>query len=488
MKKIVIVGAGTAGLATAAMMKNYWKEKVDITLIYDKSKGNISVGESTTPIFRLLLAHLGVSTKQLIKDIGGKATIKLGINFKNWIPNTEYFHGFAEIDEQPSTNTSAIYSIPMNIFNGGVNYNKPICTIPNKPFEEYGYAMHIDTKVFCEYITDRLKDSIKFVDDTVTRVRVNSECNKIENIECRYSGLVEADLFVDASGFNAVLFKHLNPTWHDTSNILPIDRAIPQQVPYDFKDTPAYTTCEATKNGWIWQIPIGDRFGTGYLYSSKFTTDEEAQKQYDKWLREKFNVGLETDRIIRYKPGYYEDYWMGNCLAVGLSSGFIEPLEATGIQIIIQQIQEFMIINSTLKDLEYNRTIINKGNRTLYKDIIDFVALHYCTNRTDSAFWNYMTYNKIDWVRDFEEKCKEEFLDSRTCFKEKTFWGLDSFIQVCYGLKMFDEDSIHNFIKSKVDGRDIVINAKGDHEFITNEKKKIKQISHKKVLDLIMNK
>ena len=82
MKKIVIVGAGTAGLAAAAMMKNYWKEKVDITLIYDKSKGNISVGESTTPIFRLLLAHLGVSTKQLIKDIGGKATIKLGINFK----------------------------------------------------------------------------------------------------------------------------------------------------------------------------------------------------------------------------------------------------------------------------------------------------------------------------------------------------------------------------------------------------------------------
>ena len=113
MKKIVIVGAGTAGLAAAAMMKSYWNDKVDITLIYDKSRGNISVGESTTPIFRLLLAHLGVSTKQLIKDIGGKATIKLGINFKNWIPNTEYFHGFAEIDEQPSTNTSAIYSLSL---------------------------------------------------------------------------------------------------------------------------------------------------------------------------------------------------------------------------------------------------------------------------------------------------------------------------------------------------------------------------------------
>ena len=110
MKKIVIVGAGTAGLAAAAMMKSYWKDKVDITLIYDKSRGNISVGESTTPIFRLLLSHLGVSTKQLIKDIGGKATIKLGINFKNWIPNTEYFHGFAEVNADIGTNTSAIYS------------------------------------------------------------------------------------------------------------------------------------------------------------------------------------------------------------------------------------------------------------------------------------------------------------------------------------------------------------------------------------------
>lgn len=486
MKKIVIVGAGTAGLAAAAMMKSYWNNNVDISLIYDASKGNISVGESTTPIFRLLLAHLGVSTKQLIKDIGGKATIKLGINFKNWIPNTDYFHGFAEVNSDIGTNTSAIYSIPAGEFNGGMNYNSAVTTIPNKPFEDYGYAMHIDTKVFCEYITDRLKNRVKFIDDRVENVIVQD--NKITQIECKNSGIIEADLFVDASGFNSVLFRHLNPKWHDTSDVLPIDRAIPQQVPYDFKETPAFTTCEATKNGWIWQIPIGDRFGTGYLYSSKFTTDEEAQNDYDKWLREKFNVELETDRIIRYKPGYYEDYWIGNCLAIGLSSGFIEPLEATGIQIIIQQIQEFMIINSTLKNLEYNRTIVNKGNRTLYKDIIDFVALHYCTNRTDSLFWNYMTHNKSNWVRDFEEKCREEFLDSRTCYKEKTFWGLDSFIQVCYGLKMFDRESIKNFLLSKVDGKDIFNDAQGNHEFLENEKKKIKQISHRKVLDLIVNK
>ncbi len=99
-----------------------------------------------------------------------------------------------------------------------------------------------------------------------------------------------------------------------------------------------------------------------------------------------------------------------------------------------------------------------------------------------------MTYNKIDWVRDFEEKCKEEFLDGRTCYQEKTFWGLDSFIQVCYGLRMFSRESIKNFLLSKIDGKDIFNQAQGEHEFLENEKRKIKQISHKKVLDLIINK
>ena len=116
--------------------------------------------------------------------------------------------------------------------------------------------------------------------------------------------------------------------------------------------------------------------------------------------------------------------------------------------------------------------IANKGNRTLYKDIIDFVALHYCTNRTDSLFWNYMTYNKTDWVRDFEEKCREEFLDGRTCYKEKTFWGLDSFIQVCYGLK-FDRESLKNFLLSKIDGMDI-FNQQADHEFLKMKREKYK--------------
>ena len=284
------------------------------------------------------------------------------------------------------------------------------------------------------------------------------------------------------------MFKHLDPKWNDVSDCLPLDRAIPQQVPHKFKELPSFTLSEATENGWIWQIPIGDRYGTGYLYSSKFTSDEEARTKFNSWLLDNHNVELENDRIIYYKPGYYEDYWIGNCIAVGLSSGFIEPLEATGIQIILQQIQEFMTINSTLKNLEYNKSILNKFNRTLYTDIIDFICLHYDTDRTDSDFWRYMTNNKTEWVKNFHRKCKEEFLDARTCYREKTFWGIDSFIQLGNAHNMFDNKSIMNFLDSKIDGQSILENMRSEHQYLEHKKRERKYISHKKVLDLIVNK
>ncbi|GIS09110.1 MAG: hypothetical protein CM15mP113_2400 [Pseudomonadota bacterium] len=209
----------------------------------------------------------------------------------------------------------------------------------------------------------------------LSQSRVNTECTKIESIECKYNGIFDADYFIDASGFNTILFKHLNPKWNDMSKYLPIDRAIPQQITYDFKDElPSYTLAEATDNGWIWRIPIGNRYGTGYLYSSKFTSDEEAREKYNDWLVENFDTELTSDRIIRYRPGHYGDYWRGNCFAVGLSSGFVEPLESTGIHIIIKQIKEFITYNSNLKNLEFNRSL-RIVNRDYYTDVV--ILWHY---------------------------------------------------------------------------------------------------------------
>jgi len=494
MKKFVIVGSGSAGLIAAGMIKKYWEEKIDITVIHDKSQGSIAVGESTTPFIHAFLTFFGISERDLIRDLD--VTLKLGINFKNWIPNTEYFHGFGQVNNLgKQEDSSATYSILNDVYNGGSLHNEPRNKVPSNIFDNFSHALHIDTRQFTDYIYKKLNGSVKFIDDVVTRVRVNVECTKIESIECKYNGVFDADYFIDASGFNTILFKHLNPKWNDMSKYLPIDRAIPQQVPYDFKsELPSYTLAEATDNGWIWKIPIGDRYGTGYLYSSKFISDEKAREKYNDWLVENLNTELTSDRIIKYRPGYYEDYWMGNCLAIGLSSGFVEPLESTGIHIIIKQIYDFIFFNSNLENLELNRKSANLINRDLYTDIINFVCLHYNTNRTDSEFWKYLTDNKLDWVKDVEEKCRREFLDV-TLFgnnPQRSVWSLDDYVQVANGLNMLSKDGLKNHIDSKPSGKglffggeDILNNTKNLHESEENEKNNQVFVSHKEIIDSI---
>ena len=149
--------------------------------------------------------------------------------------------------------------------------------------------------------------------------RVTSDGKNIQSITGKNTGNYHADLFVDASGFKSILLNELNPEWVDLSQHLPIDSAIPFKVPNNTNSIPTYTLSEATRNGWIWQIPTQDRFGTGYLYSSQFTTDDEAREDYNKWLLDNHGVQLDTDRIIKWITGYYKDVLIGNCFEVVLS-------------------------------------------------------------------------------------------------------------------------------------------------------------------------
>ena len=485
-KKVVVVGAGTAGLISATMIKKHWEDDVDVTVYFDGSKKSIGVGESTTPMIQRLVSLLEEHPYYFIRN--SKSTFKLGIDFKEWNVGKKYFHGFAfrkglSIDNGWS---SSIYSILNNCFDGGILHGEPTTTLPSNNLN-YEYAYHIDTKEFCDYLESKLEGQVKFVDDTVEQV--NSDGKNIQSVVFDNTGLVEADYFIDASGFNAVLFKHLNPKWNDIKEWFPLDRAIPQQVKYDFEGMPSYTVAEATKNGWIWQIPIVDRYGTGYLYSSQFTSDDEARTDYDNWLNQKFDANLETDRVIEYNPGYYDDYWIGNCVAVGLSSGFIEPLESTGIHLICRQMNDFTYFNTNFNNSNFNRNTANRKNRNIYEIIINFIGLHYCTNRTDSKFWNYMTNNKIDWVVDFENHCKNGFIDT-TCFgsnEDFSFWPIDSYIQVAFGLGLINKTSVHGYLKNKKNKNEI-LNC-SYKQYIRNQelRSESQNLSHKNIVDLLTN-
>ena len=494
MKKFVVIGSGTAGVVVASMLKAYWQDLIDVTIIHDGKDDGVSVGESTTPYIHALLTLIGIkSGKELIGDLD--VTLKLGIDFKNWIPGESYFHGLGEVPVRGGySDSSGTYSILNDCFNGGFLHHQATNTVPSNIFDRYSHGLHIDSKQFRDFLLERLEGKINLVDDLVVDVKVDGE--NIKSIECRDSGTVEADYFIDTSGFKRVLFKHLNPKWNDISNNLPIDRAIPQQVPYEFDELPSYTLSEATENGWIWRIPLRNRYGTGYLYSSKFTSDEEAREKYNQWLKDNLNAELKTNRVIRYESGYYDDYWIGNCLAVGLSSGFIEPLESTGIHLIIKQMYDFMYFNSSLKNLRFNRKTANTINRDLYVDILNFIALHYCTNRTDSPFWKHVTDNKLEWVKDVEEKCREEFLDVAIFRNNPTrsIWSLDSFVLLAHHLHLFTKEGLIDHLNNKFNGNgsldtgeDILADCKETYEYIQSVKNAQHLVSHKKLIDSMYN-
>jgi len=479
MKKFIVLGSGTAGLIAATMIKRRWGNKVQVSLYYDSKKKNIGVGESTTPtITHFLYKYLKVGLENFLKDTG--STVKLGINFKNWIPGTEYFHGFPEVDFSSTHYPESLYSIMTGTYDGGTNTNKATTTVPSHEFR-YLHALHIDTQVFSKYVYEEIKDEVQFIDDVAETIV--SDGKNIKSIIFRDSGEVTADFYIDASGFKSLLLKELNPEWVDITKYLPIDRAIAQQVPHNFDEVPSYTVAEATDNGWTWQIPIKGRYGTGYVYSSKFLSDSEAKEKYNSWLKEKYGVELTTEHIIEYKPGYYKENWIGNCLAVGLSSGFIEPLESTGIHIIVQQLMDFIDYNPTLKNLQYNRNECNRRNNTLYDEVTQFICLHYNTNREDSEFWRYMKENKSPWLQAYCEMCREEFLVESSIEKSKEFWHVDSYIQVSQGLKMFNPESIKDYLNSLPNGDTILKNCKSRHDELVKAKNSKLDVPHRSVLN-----
>lgn len=487
MKKVLVLGTGTAGLITASMIKTLYKDKVDVQVYYDKSQENIGVGEGTFPNILDFLTALDISVPDLIKSIG--TTIKLGIEFKNWIPGDTYFHGFSEIMESGSElpydeqESCACYGIANGIEHGSSLYNTSETTVPNADLN-YGHAIHLDTLKFSKYLRHIMSDKVTFVDDLLVDFKVEGEF--IQELIFEKSGSVTADFYVDCSGFKSLLIKKLSKEWVDISNILPLDSAIPQQVPVGNREIKSNTLAEATKNGWIWQIPVGKRYGTGYLYSSKFTSDEEAREDYDRWLRENHNVGLESSRIIRYSPGYFRDFCVGNCAAIGLSSGFIEPLEATGIAIIVEQVNSLVHSGVLMNNLEFDRKNINQRNRDLYESVVDFVSFHYITGRTDSDFWIYMKDHKSKFAQELEQKCREDFISER--HTNKLLWSIDSYIQVAQGLKLFNRLNVQRYMENKIDSDTFIETMKNEffrQQEIKDQNKKT-SVSHRKFLDDII--
>ena len=448
MKKFLVVGGGTAGIVATSFLKKYYGPTANITILYDHKKPRIGVGESTTPFLWSYLNYLNIDRNQLLKHTN--FTIKLGVKLKNWLgENDVYWNNFSEINywSNDEDRYNLFYAYERYIGEKGLNnyqyssFYTENNLIPN--VDNYVHALHLDTAELSEYILEHHFGGVEIIDDVIEDVLIGED--GIEKIITKNKRELTADVYFDTSGFNKVLISKLNNNFTDLSKTFPLNHAIPFQVKKTKDHIESYTLTEATKNGWIWQTPLYNRYGTGYLYSDKFTSKEEAKDDFNTWLVENHGVELDTDRVINFTPGYYEDCWVKNCVAVGFASGFIEPLESTTIQIIINQMIMFTNIYSG-KILSYDQKIFNKKHKNYFDNILNYILFHYHTRRTDSKFWRYMTSNLPEWVYDIEEKVKHSVLTHYNT--DNRNFSYNEFGALCDGLNISTSEGAESYLRS----------------------------------------
>lgn len=411
IRSFVVVGGGTAGWMAAAYLNrvfaNSGNSDVTVTVIESEVVGIIGVGEATLPTLRTTLEALGIPEWRLIA--AADATYKHGIKFCNWSldpathPSDYYYHmfdgpgvvhGYNMMIHWQAMREANATTAKFHEFAGpqaalcDANrspklYNSPLYAGP----VAYGY--HLDAVKFGALLREIAEArGVRRIQDDVLQVKLSSPTT-ISGVITRNHGLIEADFFVDCSGFSAILIEQaLHEPFRDMSDALLCDRAVAIQVPHAPSQTTLrpYTTATAKSSGWIWDIDLFTRRGTGYVYASEFISDDDAEAE----LRAHLGPAARTQAAKRLKMrvGHRERLWVGNCLAVGLASGFIEPLESTGIYLIEMALTLFTDYVDANRDTPALRNRYNTVMSNLYEELRDFIVLHYITTmRDDTPFW-----------------------------------------------------------------------------------------------------
>lgn len=396
---VVIVGGGSAGWITALMVKRFigW---ASITVIESSEIGIIGAGEGTTPQFvSYFLDRVGISVADLIRNTG--ATIKMGVKFVDWNGDgDQYFHPFDDpisgslelgladprgphLDlDRISYGARLAYAnrVPMAL---RPPPERDIMAAPERHIMPKAlFAVHFDASRLADYLrVVAIGRGVRRIDAKVTGFD-QAPSGAIEHIRLGERPPVPADLVFDCTGFHRlILGKLYNIPWVDLSEELPVDRAIPFFLP-STTPRPPYTTATALKNGWMWSIPLQDRVGCGYVYDSSFATDDAARAE----LRSMFGPELDLARTLSFKAGYFERSWEHNCVGVGLSTGFLEPLEATAIWALLLSVNEFLKVHFAVDDPR-SRATFNEYHRAVNERMANFLYLHYLGQRRDTPFW-----------------------------------------------------------------------------------------------------
>jgi tryptophan halogenase len=397
IRKVVVVGGGTAGWMSAALLRRVLGETVDVELVESEQIGIVGVGEATIPPIQHVNAVLGLNEAEFLRET--KSTIKLAIRFENWrVQGEQYYHTFGAPGRSQAFchfhhfwTRAQLAGQHSNLWDYDLNF---LCCEAGKfaklqvkdPMWEMQYAYHFDASLYGRFLRRYSEQrGVKRTEGLIEDVRLNGESGHVEALVLQSGQVIEGDFFIDCSGIRGLLIhQKLNTGYEDWGHWLPCDRAM--AVPSErFAETLPFTRSIARSAGWQWRIPLQHRNGNGLVYSSKHYSDDEAA---DILMNNLESEPLDEPKIIRYRTGRTRRQWNRNVVCVGLSSGFLEPLESTSIFLIQSAVVRLLHlfphdgVTPALTD-EYNRQ-----SRTEYELIRDFIIMHYYLNeRDDSDFW-----------------------------------------------------------------------------------------------------
>lgn len=407
-RKILIVGGGTAGWMAAAYLAKFLEIKthghMDITLIESPDIGVIGVGEGTFPTIRNTLKFLGIDEAQFMRETS--ATFKQGIRFADWVKTPQkgvhehYFHPF----EAPYY-TEGAGLLPYWLlqdeatrlpFAQAVTFQKRVAEAkraPKRPFEgdfsgPLNYAYHFDSIKLSQVLSERAKAlGVTHITGQLREVALD-ETGAIDHIVTEDGQTLKADLYIDCTGFRSELIgQAMKSPFKSARKYLFTNKAITCKIPYDSPDSPieSYTVSTAHEAGWTWDIGLDGMRGIGCVYSTDYTTDERAEATLRAYIGPK-PYDIKT-RQISFEAGYREQQWVKNCVAVGLSGGFLEPLESTGvvlIEVAISMIAELFphIGPADAPAARFNELMVKR-----YDNIINFLKLHYALSQRTEPFW-----------------------------------------------------------------------------------------------------
>lgn len=402
IKQFVIVGGGSAGWMTAAALSSLLDPKdVSITLVESDQIGIIGVGEATIPDIINFNALLGIREDEFMKAT--QATFKLGIEFVDWGRQGDvYIHPF-------SRHGADMHGISFHQYwlrsladgNGRPIQDYSMCAVaakqnkfvlpdpnPRSVLSQIRYAYHFDATFYAAYLRKYAEArGVRRVEGKVEQVLQAPDTGNITGLKLENGNSVSGEFFFDCTGFAALLFeKTLDVPYVDWSHWLPCNSVQAVACRHAGPLTP-YTRSTAKTAGWQWRIPTQHRTGNGHIYSREFMSDDDAVSILLQGLDGEM---MGSPRTIRFTPGRRETFWSKNCIAIGLSAGFLEPLESTSLYLIQEGISKFISLFPYASLPDAIRDEYNRQTRTKFEQVRDFIILHYfATERDDSPFWNY---------------------------------------------------------------------------------------------------